>query len=54
MSVPRVLAVVWLPLDRAALCLGDETVFDIREGRCPTCGDGHLMPLAAFLNRSAA
>lgn len=51
---PRVLAVVWLPLSRAALCLGDETIFDLAERCCPTCGDTHLVSLAAFLNRTAA
>ena len=46
---PRVLAVTWLPLEFAALCLDDETVFDIRDGACPMCDRTTWAPLAKWL-----
>lgn len=45
----RVLAVAWLPLDRAAVCLNDETVFDVGEGTCPRCGGETFALLARWL-----
>ena len=49
MSDERVLAVVWLSLFRAALCLDDETVFDVEEGACPVCGGESFALLARWL-----
>ncbi len=34
LDMPRVLGAVWVPLDRAMLCLRDETVFDADERWC--------------------
>ena len=45
----RVLANVWLPLEFAALCLDDETIFDLRDGACPTCGSETFSLLAKWL-----
>lgn len=51
MSDERVLAVTWLPLARAALCLScdAETVFDIENGECPACGSPTFALLARWL-----
>ena len=52
MSAPLVLARVFIPLDRAALCLTcpEETIFDVSDLRCPLCGDGeHFAMLAKWL-----
>ena len=51
MSEPRVAAVVWLPLSRAALCLScdQETVFDVQDQECPTCGSEHWQLLQTWL-----
>ena len=49
MSPERVLAAVWLPLERAALCLDDETVFDLEQQECPTCGSASFALLARWL-----
>ena len=46
---PRVLANIWLPLEFAALCLDDETVFDLRDGACPTCNSAAWAPMAKWL-----
>ncbi len=46
---PRVLAVTWLLLSRAALCLNDEAIFDLSEGRCPACASEHFVLLARWL-----
>ena len=53
MSLPRVLARVWVPLQRAALCLSDETIFDIQERECPICGSRHFAMLARWLAEHA-
>lgn len=49
MSEARVLAAVWIPLARAALCLNDETVFDLEQQECPTCGGASFALLARWL-----
>ena len=51
MSEPRVAAVVWLPLSRAALCLScdQETVFDVQDQECPTCSREDFILLAHWL-----
>lgn len=49
MSAERVLAVTWLPLSRAALCLNDETVFDVEEAVCPVCGSATFALLGRWL-----
>ena len=51
MSEPRVAAVVWLPLSRAALCLScdQETVFDVEDGECPTCARADFVLLGRWL-----
>lgn len=54
MSEERVLAVVWLPLDHAALCADDETVFDVEEGACPVCGGESFALLARWLQERTA
>jgi len=46
---PRVLASVWLPLQRAALCLDDETVFPVEDQACPMCGGETFVLLARWL-----
>ena len=53
MSAPRVLACVWLPLQRAALCLNDETVFDVEQRECPICGSRTFSMLARWLAERA-
>jgi hypothetical protein len=50
---PRVLASTWLPLEFAALCLDDETVFDLRERECPACGATTWALLATWLKERA-
>ena len=51
----RVLASTWLALEFAALCLScdQETIFDIREGECPTCGRESFALLARWLRGRA-
>ena len=53
-SAPRVLASVWMPLSRAAMCLEDETVFDVGEGQCPVCGSEHFVLLTRWLTERAS
>jgi hypothetical protein len=49
MSEPRIVAHVWIPLSRAALCLTwpGETVFDVTDLRCPVCGDSEHFALVS-------
>ncbi len=47
---PRVLAVTWLPLSRAALCINEhEAIFDVSEGRCPACASENFVLLGKWL-----
>lgn len=49
---PRVLdtaRVRWIPLTFAALCISDETVFDLRAEQCPTCTSRAFVLLANWL-----
>jgi hypothetical protein len=39
-------------LSFAALCLSDETVFDMRDRVCPVCGSETWHPLAAWLREN--
>jgi hypothetical protein len=45
-------SVVSIPLNRAAICLNDETVFPVAAQLCPVCGWASWMPLATWLGRS--
>lgn len=49
MAMPRVLARVWIPLDRALFCLNCEAVFTFGEYECPGCGSAQWVPLAKWL-----
>ena len=49
MSEANVLAAIWVPLSRAALCLNDETVFDVGDGACPQRDGEHFALLARWL-----
>lgn len=49
MSAPA----TWIPLDRAALCLDDEAVFDVSDGECPSCGGAQFMLLVHWLQEDA-
>lgn len=46
-------APILVRLERAALCLSCEAVFELTE-HCPGCGSEHLASLARWLNRGAA
>lgn len=50
---PRVLAVGWIDLKYAALCVNElpdrELVFDLRDRRCPSCASANWTPLATWL-----
>lgn len=54
MSEPRVLASIWMPLSRAAMCLDCESVFDLGEGQCPACGSEHFVLLTRWLTERAS
>ena len=49
---PRSFARTWLPLARAALCLNDETIFDVREARCPVCGQDAFVLITRWLQET--
>ena len=46
---PRVLAVDFIPLDRAALCLDCETIYPLSAHECPRCGGMQRSTLATWL-----
>ena len=46
---PRVLANVWLPIERAALCLDCEAVYRLGEPSCPACSSKKAATLAKWL-----
>lgn len=39
----------WLPLQYAAMCLNESTIYDIRNRACPTCGSKTFVLLATWL-----
>ena len=42
---------VWLPLERAALCVECEAVFDLTGlTTCPACGSEHFLSIGRLLN----
>lgn len=47
---------VWacIPLERAALCLDDETIFHVSDVRCPRCASATFVMLAAWLTSRGA
>ncbi len=47
----RVLALDWVPLGRAGLCLDCEAVFVISRDGCPACASSNFMPLATWLRQ---
>ena len=50
---PRVLALTWVPLDRAMLCISCESVFAINDVlACPACGSEVFHPLHVWLSES--
>ena len=49
MSETRVLAVAWVPLEQAALCVSCETVFNVQDQTCPACGHDTFALLARWL-----
>ena len=51
MNEPRVLASTWIALDRAALCLNDETIFPVDYQVCPVCGRTTFVLLARWLHK---
>ncbi len=53
-ETPRVLGAVWLPVDRAMLCLQDDTIFDAEEGQCPSCRSENTVALLWWLAREQA
>ena len=42
-----------IPLESAALCLDDETIFHVADGRCPRCASEHFAMLAWLTERAA-
>jgi hypothetical protein len=47
---PRVKVGRWfLPLRFTVMCLNDETLSDVRDGACPTCGSRTLVLLSTWL-----
>ena len=51
MNEPRVLASTWIALDRAALCLNEETIFPVEDQACPVCGGTTFVLLARWLHK---
>lgn len=42
-----------IPLDRAALCLDDETIFHVEDAACPRCASPTFVLLAPWLSARA-
>lgn len=42
-----------IPLQFAALCLNDESIFDLRVGECPVCARKDFLSMSRVLNRKA-
>jgi hypothetical protein len=48
-AIQRVLANVWLPIERAALCLDCEALYGIGEPSCPACSSTKSATLSTWL-----
>lgn len=46
-------APVWLPLERAMVCLSCDNLSDSAARRCPVCASESRMPLARWLGKVA-